>query len=104
MNCYSHMNCNFLQFIGKKQKIYWYNNIKWKLKEVDIKNRMSYFFDKMINIKNLDWSKIKTDEKSYKNIFVYNIWYVTIRDLRYADINSVNRLYIIINKRVNWRK
>ena len=104
MNCYSHMNCNFLQLIGQKQKIYWYIYIKWKLKEVDIKNRMSDFFDKMINIKNLDWSKIKTDEKSYKNIFVYNIWYVTIRDLRCADINSVNRLYIIINKRVNWRK
>ena len=66
MNCYSHMNCNFLQFIGQKQKIYWYNNIKWKLKEVNIKNRMSYFFDKMINIKNLDWNKIKIDEKSYK--------------------------------------
>ena len=36
--------------------------------EIDVKNRTYYFFDDMINIKNLDPNKIKANEKSYKNI------------------------------------
>ena len=30
-----------------------------------------YFFNDIINIKNVDPSNIKIDEKSYKNIFIY---------------------------------
>ena len=52
----------------------------------------------MINIKNLDSNKIKIDENSYKNIFIYHIGYLTIKDLSYPRINSVNFLYLIINK------
>ena len=40
-----------------------------KLKKVDIKNCTYFFFNDMINIRNLDLNKIKIDEKSYKNIF-----------------------------------
>ena len=42
----------------------------------------------MINIKNLDPNKIKIDEKSYKNT----------KELRQVKINSVNPLYLNINK------
>ena len=59
---------------------------------------MSYYFDDMINIKNLDPNKIKIDEKSHKNVLIYYIGYVTIKDLCYAKINSVNPWYLIINK------
>ena len=44
-------------------------SIKYKMnsvKEIVIKNRMHYFFDDMINVKNLDPNKIKIDQKSYK--------------------------------------
>ena len=34
-----------------------------KLKDIDIKNHAYSFFDDIINIKNLDPNKIKTDEK-----------------------------------------
>ena len=34
-------------------------------------------------------------EKSYKNILIYCIGYVTIKDLKYVKINSVNPLYLI---------
>ena len=34
------------------------------LKEIDIKERIYYFFDDMINIKNLDPNKFMIDEKS----------------------------------------
>ena len=43
------------------------------LKEINVKNRMYYFFDDMISIKKLDPNKIKMDEKSYKNILIYFI-------------------------------
>ena len=50
-----------------------------KFKEIYIKNRMYYFFENIINIKNLDPNKIKINEKSHKNI-------------------SANPLYLIIDK------
>ena len=52
----------------------------------------------MINIKILDLNKIRLDEKSYKNILIYYIWYVTVKNLSYITINSVNPLDLIINK------
>ena len=52
----------------------------------------------MINIKNLDLRKIKIYEKSYKNILIYYIGYVMVKDLRYVKTNSVNSLYLIISK------
>ena len=64
----------------------------------DIKNRTYYFFDDLTNIKNLDPNKIKIDEKSYQNILIYYIEYVTFKDLRYVKINAVNPKYLIINK------
>ena len=68
-----------------------------KVKDIDIKNHTYYFFTD-INIKNFDPNNIKIDEKSYKNIVIYCIGYVTIKDLKYVKINSVNPLYLIFGK------
>ena len=38
------------------------------------------------------------DEKSYKKNLIYYIGYVTIKDSKCGKINSVNPLYLIINK------
>ena len=69
-----------------------------KAKDINIKNRTYYFFNDIINIKNIDSDKIKIDEKSYKNIFIYYIGYVTIKDSKFVKISSVNPLYLILNK------
>ena len=70
-----------------------------KFKEIEIKkNRKYYFFDDKINIKYRDPNKIKIDEKSYKNILIYYIGYVTVKNLGYVKINSVYPLYLIIHK------
>ena len=61
-----------------------------KFKYTDIKNRAYYFFDVMINIKNLDPNKIKTDEKSWRNILIYYIGYVIFNDVRYVKIHRTN--------------
>ena len=51
-----------------------------KVKEIDIKNRTYYFFNDIINVENFDLNNIKIDEKSYKNIFIYYIGYVAIKN------------------------
>ena len=66
--------------------------------KVHRKNHTNYFFDVMINMKNLGLNKIKIDECSYKNILFYYIKYVTFKDFEYIKINSVNSLYHLINK------
>ena len=48
--------------------------------------------------KKLDPNSIKIDENLYKNILVYYIEYVTIKDLKSLKVNSVNPLFLIMNK------
>ena len=69
-----------------------------KVKDIDIKYGTYYFFNNIINIKNSDSNKIKMDEKSYKNILIYYVGYVTIKDLKYVKINTVYPLYLIFSK------
>ena len=52
----------------------------------------------MINIKNIDPNKIKIDKKSYKNVLIYYIGYVTVKIVSYATIISENPLSLIIHK------
>ena len=61
------------------------------LKEIDTKNCTHYFFNDMINTKNVNLNKPKIDGKSYRNILIYTE-YVTVKDLDYATINSANPL------------
>ena len=68
-----------------------------KVKDIDIKNRTYQFFNDIINIKNFDENNIKIDEKSYKNILIYYIGYLMIKDLKYVKINSENPLYLIFS-------
>ena len=69
-----------------------------KVKSIDIKSRTYYFFNDIINIKHFDLNNIKIDGKSYKNILIYYIGHVTIKDLKYIKIYSVNLLYLIFIK------
>ena len=69
-----------------------------KFKDISIKSHTYYFFDDIINIKNFGPNNIKLDEKSYKNILIYYIGYVTIKDSKYVKINNVNHSCVIINK------
>ena len=69
------------------------------IRQINVKNRTYYFFNDMINIKNFDSSLLKIDEKSYKNVGIYYIGYITMKRISdYENINSVNPLYLIIGK------
>ena len=46
-------------------------------KQMNIKNRTYYFYNDIIDIENFDAGLLKIDKKSYKDINIYNIGYVT---------------------------
>ena len=50
-----------------------------KVTDISIKNRTYYFFNGIMDIETLDTNNIKIDEKSYKNILIYYIGYVTVQ-------------------------
>ena len=46
-------------------------------KQINIKNRTYYFYNDIIDIENFDAKLLKIDKKSYKDIDIFNIGYVT---------------------------
>ena len=56
------------------------------VKQIDIKNRTYYFYNNIIDLKNFDARLLKIDKKSYKNIAIYNIGYITIKKLMIMKI------------------
>ena len=67
-------------------------------KQINIKNRTYYFYNDIINLENFDSSLLKLDKKSYKDIGIYNIGYITIKKIDDCEnIYSVNPLYLLVN-------
>ena len=48
-----------------------------ELKEIDIENCISQYFDGIINIIDLDLDHILLDKKSYENILIYDVAWKT---------------------------
>ena len=69
-----------------------------KVEDIDKKTPTYYFLNDIISIKNFNPNNIKIDEKSYKNIVIYYIGYVTIKDSKYVKIISVNPLHLIFSE------
>ena len=70
-----------------------------KVKQIEIKNRTNYFYNDIINIEEFNSSLLKIDKKSYKDIDIYYIGYITIKKIGDCEnIYSVNPLYLIIGK------
>ena len=51
------------------------------IKQIDIKNRTYYFYNDVINLKIFESNLSKIDKKSYKNMGIYNIRYITIKTI-----------------------
>ena len=68
-----------------------------KIKQINIKNWTYYFYNDIIDLENFKSNLLKIDKKSYKDIGIYNIGYITIKKIDdYENIYSVNPLYLII--------
>ena len=68
------------------------------IKQISIKNKKYYFFDDMNNIKDFNSNFLKIGKKSYKNIDIYCIGYITTKDFDYVNIHSVNTFYFIFGE------
>ena len=65
------------------------------IKQINIKNRTYYFYNDITDLENFYSSLIKLEKKSYKDIGIYNIGYITIKKLGDCkNIYSVNPLYL----------
>ena len=70
-----------------------------KVKQIEIKNRTYYFYNDMINIEEFDSNLPKIDKKSYKDIDIYYIGYITIKKIgERKNIYSLNPLHLMIGK------
>ena len=69
-----------------------------KVKQINIKKSNILFFNDMINIKNFHSYLLTIDRKSYKEIDIFNIGYITIKKFGdWENIHSVNPFYLIFN-------
>ena len=67
------------------------------IKQINIKNRTYYFYNDTIDLENFDSSLLKLAKKSYKDIGIYNIGYITIKKIGDCkSIYRVNPLYLCI--------
>ena len=81
-----------MQNIGQNKKYWNTNNIKREKNnesKVDIKNSICKYFNHIIKIEDFDIGNILLDKKSYKNIFIYDVLYITF--------TSAKSLHIIFN-------
>ena len=69
-----------------------------EVKQINITNRTYYFYNDIIDLKNLYARLLNIDKKSFKGIDIYNIGYITIKKIDDCkNIHSVNPLYLRIN-------
>ena len=69
-----------------------------KVADIGIKIRKYYFFHDIMNIKIFDPNNIKIDERLHKDIPIFYIGYVMIKDLKYVKVSSVNPIYLFSTK------
>ena len=66
--------------------------------QINVKNPTYNYYNDIIGLENFKSNLLKIDKKSYKNIGIYNIGYITIKQIDDCkNINSVNSLYLRIN-------
>ena len=58
----------------------------WKVKQLEIKNRTYNFYNDIINIEEFNSSLLTIDIKSYKDIDIYYIGYIIIKELVIMEV------------------
>ena len=67
-----------------------------EIKQIEIKTRTYYFYNDLFNIEKFNSSLLKTDKKSYKDVDIQCIGYITIKSIGDCEnIYSVNPMYLI---------
>ena len=66
------------------------------IRKLNVKDKTYYFYNDLISIKNFNINNLKLDKKGILGNDVYYIGYITNKPQ--WDVNSVNHLYLIINR------
>ena len=76
------------------------------IKQINIKNRTCYFYNDIINLDELDESRIRVDKKEFNEIGIYYLGYEHKKKISECNvINSVNPRYLrIINMNGQFEK
>ena len=65
----------------------------WSTKQINIKHHTYYFYNDIIDIETFDVNLLKIDKKTYKDIDIFNIGYVTRKEIDGCiNIKSANPL------------
>ena len=76
-----------------------------EIKELNIKNRTYYYFNDIINIKDFNSNLLRLAKKQYKDIDIYYIGYITIKNIEDCEnISSANPLYLMIHSATGYFK
>ena len=67
-------------------------------KNLYIKNKSYYFYNNLINLSNFNMNNLRLDKKTWRDIDIYYIGYVDKNKPEEWCVNSVNPLYLMINK------
>ena len=69
-----------------------------EVKQINIENRIYYFYKDMINLKDFESGLLKINKKHYKGINIYYIGNITIKKIDDCEsLYSVNPLCLLIN-------
>ena len=67
-------------------------------RQLNIRDRTNYFYNDLINVLNFEANNLELDKKSWKDIDIYYIGYVDKNKPSEWKLNSVNPLYLIVNR------
>ena len=67
-------------------------------RQLIIKGRTYYFYNDLINVLNFEANNLNLDKKSLKDIDIYYIGYVDKNKPSEWKVDSVNPLYLLINR------
>ena len=69
-----------------------------KVKKIEIRNCSYYFYNDMISLRNFQSNLLKIDKNHYKDIDIYYIGYITIKNIGDCEsIYRVNSFYLLVN-------
>ena len=74
-------------------------------KQIGIKNWAYYFYNDIIDLKTFKSNLLEIDKKSYKDIGIYNIGYITIKKIDDCKNNKCESFVFTYYpcKRIYWR-
>ena len=95
-------NWSLIKFNTHKETVIWWVQLykMGTVKQINVKNRTYYFYNDIIELENFASSLLKIDKKSYKDISIYNIGYITIKKLVIVKIFTmwILCIYVLITQ------